>query len=311
MGFAEEKNYLQDWLGGGSEPLMRGLQLAGKLKAELNGRDPKVNKPYSPRELLACLSDIVNTLNDGIKHLSSPLSLGKTSNVKDLIRAQQVAQKSISKKLKKSLPKYIVTVQGESADHYGARRIWRKYGQKHIQGKKHPRSYYKCFHQRDLNCPALKQVQQCDVNDSDFNITYIGEHTCGNTCDIQHVQNNMASPVPSHLHSNYCTSLPLGQKLSTSPMEPSSQTYGDFESYEEELEEEVKCCGFPPAIIDGLYTVLQHDVLPPDQVSNSIKVITAIEQDKESHIMSNFVPPIWDFEVNDQFLAFKDFESQL
>eukprot|EP00250_Pteridium_aquilinum_P009061 c18415_g2_i2 orf=155-1144(-) len=329
MGCEEENTYFHNWLGRGREPLMRGLHLAGKLQAELNGPNLKANKPYSPRELLARLSDIVRTFNDGINQLSclllleenaplkqpSKYNLGKASNVKDL-GAQQGAQNYIRKKLRKSLPKYTLRVQGDTKcfdDHY----IWRKYGQKYTLGKKHPRSYFKCFHQRDLNCPALKQVQQCDGNNSEFNVTYIGEHTCEETCDEHHTKNNITSPVISHLQSNSYTSLPSTPELNTSPMEPSLITHGNIESYEEEMEEEVQSSGFPPASMDGLYSILEHDVLPPDQVSNSIKVITdsinfsqAIEQYEESNIMFNF-SPIWDVELNDQFLSFKDFEGQL
>ncbi|CAI9771405.1 unnamed protein product [Fraxinus pennsylvanica] len=39
---------------------------------------------------------------------------------------------------------------------------WRKYGQKEILGCKHPRSYYRCTHQKLYQCPAKKQVQRLD-----------------------------------------------------------------------------------------------------------------------------------------------------
>ncbi|KAL8489190.1 hypothetical protein ACS0TY_024713 [Phlomoides rotata] len=55
---------------------------------------------------------------------------------------------------------------------------WRKYGQKHILGARHPRSYYRCTHRVDRGCSATKYVQRSDDNPSVYAITYRGKHTC-------------------------------------------------------------------------------------------------------------------------------------
>ncbi|KAI5435408.1 WRKY transcription factor 55 isoform X2 [Lathyrus oleraceus] len=56
--------------------------------------------------------------------------------------------------------------------------IWRKYGQKEILGRKYPRSYYRCTHQKLYLCPAKKQVQRLDNNPNIVEVTYRGEHIC-------------------------------------------------------------------------------------------------------------------------------------
>ncbi|CAI9772157.1 unnamed protein product [Fraxinus pennsylvanica] len=58
---------------------------------------------------------------------------------------------------------------------------WRKYGQKEILGYKHPRSYYRCTHQKFYQCPAKKQVQRLDEDFYTFEVTYRGNHMCNIT----------------------------------------------------------------------------------------------------------------------------------
>ncbi|KAJ3669084.1 hypothetical protein LUZ60_011034 [Juncus effusus] len=58
--------------------------------------------------------------------------------------------------------------------------IWRKYGQKEINGLKYPRCYYRCTHKDDQNCQATKQVQQSTINPLKYEIFYFGKHTCTN-----------------------------------------------------------------------------------------------------------------------------------
>ncbi|KFK28937.1 hypothetical protein AALP_AA7G068000 [Arabis alpina] len=55
---------------------------------------------------------------------------------------------------------------------------WRKYGQKDILGAKFPRSYYRCTHRSTQNCWATKQVQRSDNDQTVFEVTYRGTHTC-------------------------------------------------------------------------------------------------------------------------------------
>ncbi|KAF0922051.1 hypothetical protein E2562_024003 [Oryza meyeriana var. granulata] len=55
--------------------------------------------------------------------------------------------------------------------------IWRKYGQKEINGCKHPRFYYRCAF-RAQGCAATRRVQQSQDEPAAFVIAYYGEHTC-------------------------------------------------------------------------------------------------------------------------------------
>ncbi|KAL6597491.1 hypothetical protein ACP70R_021673 [Stipagrostis hirtigluma subsp. patula] len=60
---------------------------------------------------------------------------------------------------------------------------WRKYGQKHINKAKHPRSYYRCTYKQEQHCQATKTVQQQDDGiGADhpvmYTVVYHGQHTC-------------------------------------------------------------------------------------------------------------------------------------
>lgn len=55
--------------------------------------------------------------------------------------------------------------------------IWRKYGQKDINGHKHPRLYYRCAH-KDQGCNATRRVQQTQEQPAAYEIAYYGHHTC-------------------------------------------------------------------------------------------------------------------------------------
>ncbi|KAK1667517.1 hypothetical protein QYE76_055676 [Lolium multiflorum] len=63
---------------------------------------------------------------------------------------------------------------GTTADGF----VWRKYGQKDINGSKHPRFYYRCAYSGD-GCGATRRVQQSQEDPAAFVIAYYGEHTCG------------------------------------------------------------------------------------------------------------------------------------
>ncbi|CAL4973406.1 unnamed protein product [Urochloa decumbens] len=56
--------------------------------------------------------------------------------------------------------------------------IWRKYGQKEINGHKHPRLYYRCAHKQQQGCNATRRVQRTQDHPAAYEIAYYGEHTC-------------------------------------------------------------------------------------------------------------------------------------
>ena len=53
---------------------------------------------------------------------------------------------------------------------------WRKYGQKHVRGSAHPRSYYKCT---TLNCPMRKHCERSTSDSAVVVSTYEGTHDHG------------------------------------------------------------------------------------------------------------------------------------
>ncbi|WVZ68385.1 hypothetical protein U9M48_017331 [Paspalum notatum var. saurae] len=55
--------------------------------------------------------------------------------------------------------------------------IWRKYGQKDINGHRHPRLYYRCAH-KSQGCAATRRVQRTRDQPAEYEIAYYGEHTC-------------------------------------------------------------------------------------------------------------------------------------
>ncbi|KAL6853576.1 hypothetical protein ACP4OV_019605 [Aristida adscensionis] len=56
--------------------------------------------------------------------------------------------------------------------------IWRKYGQKEINGREHPRLYYRCAHRHE-GCNATRRVQRTQGDAAAaYEIAYYGEHTC-------------------------------------------------------------------------------------------------------------------------------------
>ncbi|RCV37887.1 hypothetical protein SETIT_8G098900v2 [Setaria italica] len=60
--------------------------------------------------------------------------------------------------------------------------IWRKYGEKKINGTHFTRNYFRCSYKYDRGCQATKQIQQQSSNDLPiFQVTYNSEHTCNCT----------------------------------------------------------------------------------------------------------------------------------
>lgn len=84
------------------------------------------------------------------------------------------------RKRKRPLWKQSVHVMGDNPD-LADSFIWRKYGEKTIQGATYRRSYYRCTHKAGHGCPAMKHVQKSedDVLPAGFDVTYIDLHTCG------------------------------------------------------------------------------------------------------------------------------------
>ncbi|KAJ1273813.1 hypothetical protein BS78_05G013600 [Paspalum vaginatum] len=68
--------------------------------------------------------------------------------------------------------------------------VWRKYGEKAINGTSYTRSYFRCTYKYDTGCQATKHVQQqAGGNDTTdppvFQVTYNNQHTCNNSSSTQ------------------------------------------------------------------------------------------------------------------------------
>ncbi|KAF3321858.1 putative WRKY transcription factor 70 [Carex littledalei] len=57
---------------------------------------------------------------------------------------------------------------------------WRKYGEKHINGSRHERCYYRCTYSTELKCPAKKTIQREDGSTDPpvYSVIYYNCHTC-------------------------------------------------------------------------------------------------------------------------------------
>ncbi|KAJ4751058.1 WRKY DNA-binding protein 55 [Rhynchospora pubera] len=118
--------------------------------------------------------------------LSKAIASLEKAPVKDKKRKLQTAKQGADKRRNIDAKSYTKVVLENPEDTY----IWRKYGQKEIQGLKYPRCYYRCTNKFDLNCQATKQVQQCEEDPSKYEILYIGRHTCTEFYNNQEVENS-------------------------------------------------------------------------------------------------------------------------
>ncbi|KAJ1285978.1 hypothetical protein BS78_03G318600 [Paspalum vaginatum] len=79
--------------------------------------------------------------------------------------------------------------------------IWRKYGQKDINGHKHPRLYYRCAH-KNQGCSATRRVQRTQDQPAAYEIAYYGEHTCGGAGQPPQGRGGAAPPTVVDFGSN-------------------------------------------------------------------------------------------------------------
>lgn len=84
---------------------------------------------------------------------------------------------------------------------------WRKYGQRFILGAMHPRCYYRCTFKNSKGCPARRQVQKSDRDESIYDITYIDDHTCRDSPESPEVASCLnISKIDSSPHSSVASS---------------------------------------------------------------------------------------------------------
>lgn len=121
------------------------------------------------------------------------------------------------RKRRRPLWKKSVHVTGDNPD-LGDGFIWRKYGEKTIQGASYRRSYYRCTHKAGHGCPAMKHVQKSedDVLPAGFDVTYIDFHTCGSQPLIPFVNSAAPYNMNNYNHPNRLHDFTTNAHLSTS-----------------------------------------------------------------------------------------------
>ncbi|XP_073291181.1 probable WRKY transcription factor 53 [Primulina huaijiensis] len=172
--------------------LTQGREFANQLQKELNpaatSREAcaflleRILSSYdNALTLLDCMASLGNgehpTKISVFDMLESPVSFEGNHRSEASLKDSK-DQLHVSKK-RKTLPKLSEQVRvcsgtGVEYDGYS----WRKYGQKDIQGTRHPRAYFRCTYRHTQGCLATKQVQRTDRYQSTFDVIYRGKHTC-------------------------------------------------------------------------------------------------------------------------------------
>ncbi|XP_074272924.1 putative WRKY transcription factor 41 [Silene latifolia] len=135
--------------------------------------------PSSPNNDQAHLESLSKSLD-----VNSPRSENSRPNVRATKRRKMM--RKWTKTVKVGPGKSVSGLEGPFADGFS----WRKYGQKQILGAKFPRGYYRCTHRHSKGCPAKKQVQQSDEDQSIYQVMYAGEHTCYPGPNLQSAQSS-------------------------------------------------------------------------------------------------------------------------
>ncbi|KAJ1441619.1 WRKY domain [Sesbania bispinosa] len=99
---------------------------------------------------------------------------------------------------------------------------WRKYGQKRIMNTKYLRSYYRCTHKDDQNCPAIKQVQRIQEDPPLYRTTYYGHHNCKSFLNAEMILETNTS-FDSSVFLTFNNSLPSKEYSFSSSLFPSTK----------------------------------------------------------------------------------------
>ncbi|CAO2152232.1 unnamed protein product [Urochloa humidicola] len=93
---------------------------------------------------------------------------------------------------------WVILTDAPHEDRY----VWRKYGEKKINGTHFTRNYYRCSYKYNRGCQATKQIQQQSSNDLPmFQVTFKNEHTCNCTTNAnKYIQSDL--PEQSYCNTN-------------------------------------------------------------------------------------------------------------
>ncbi|XP_078181079.1 transcription factor WRKY45-1-like [Carex rostrata] len=155
----------------------KGCELTAMLRAHLGILKDATNSPFEnifeeTSHTLALPRDILTKSDQNL--LGSKLVTSQASGGAEIHKRKRDDKFKDSQRRRCNNKGTKVTTM---PDHDGYQ--WRKYGQKNILSKTHPRSYYRCTYHKERSCMAAKQVQQCnDEYPPLFEVNYFEEHTC-------------------------------------------------------------------------------------------------------------------------------------
>lgn len=228
--------------------LTEGMELAKQLQMHLNVTTTATSSSSSSsnetRELLVLR--ILNSYDKALSMLKwngslgdhqqtigrseSPRSLSGSPHSEDSdLENKDHEHKNGSRKRKSAVSRWTKQVQicpgtgleGPLDDGFS----WRKYGQKDILGAKYPRGYYRCTHRNVQGCLATKQVQRSDEDQTIFEITYRGRHTCTSAAAASHSAPPSSSPEKQPPNTPLNSQLPQQQHQQHPP-----ETLFDFQT---------------------------------------------------------------------------------
>uniref|UniRef100_A0ACD5W287 Uncharacterized protein n=1 Tax=Avena sativa TaxID=4498 RepID=A0ACD5W287_AVESA len=158
------------------ELMTMGQQSAAHLRELLMAASPPMAAEHGQAltaEILRCCDRVIAAISKGAT------GAGKKRKVADRGAATCPSDLPLmsSKRRARGTAAHRVLETGTAADGFE----WRKYGQKDINGSKHPRFYYRCAYSGE-GCGATRRVQQSRDEPAAFVISYYGEHTCADAC---------------------------------------------------------------------------------------------------------------------------------
>ncbi|KMZ67485.1 hypothetical protein ZOSMA_267G00390 [Zostera marina] len=162
------------------------------LIAEINNSRAFVKKlqPLLDQQDLHCLDissikSLVNSLTASIEntmtHAQFAIFQGEQIKPEDTPRVQNRRSKKRIRRSKEKFTRHVkmtVNLAKGLAESLEDGYHWKKYGQKNILGTKHPKGYFRCTYSQSRQCLATKHVQMSDGDQTVFDVTYFGEHSC-------------------------------------------------------------------------------------------------------------------------------------
>ncbi|GJM92727.1 hypothetical protein PR202_ga09221 [Eleusine coracana subsp. coracana] len=150
------------------ELMTMGQESAAYLADLLRAASPSSPHQELAAEILRCCRRVIAKLTD------SRRKKRKAGQHEDVAAAAAPGCSPPKKRSRGAEPLSVVT-SDTTVDGF----IWRKYGKKEINGRRHPRLYHRCAYSHQ-GCTATRRVQRTHEDDEPaaYEIAYYGEHAC-------------------------------------------------------------------------------------------------------------------------------------